>query len=110
MAKLKLSKTPKHENYWERFLNYNVWGYNFILGAISNSCISAQSKITSSYFVYTVGFEVSFSIWHMQEPQKIQASNIVLLCYWQLILFEKKGIAYSYVFTEEKKIGTLVEN
>jgi hypothetical protein len=46
----------------------------------------------------------------MQEPQKIQASNIVLLCYWQLILFEKKGIAYSYVFTEEKKIGTLVEN
>lgn len=62
MAKLKMPKPPKQEDYWERFLNYNVRDYNFILGVFGNSCVFAQSKIASNYFVYKMGFEISFNI------------------------------------------------
>lgn len=57
-----MPKPPKHEDYWERFLNYNVWDYNFILGVLGNSYVFAQSKIASNYFVYKMGFEISFNI------------------------------------------------
>lgn len=57
-----MPKSLKHEDYWERFLYYNVWDYNCILGAFDNSCIFAESKIASDYFVYKMDFEISFSI------------------------------------------------